>query len=61
MSTASHVPRLFPRLTPYTTSAPPPKGLNLREGLASERRTLQAMSLVTLILVVRFVYTVWVR
>ena len=55
------VPRLFPRLTPYTTSAPPPKGLNLAEGLASERRTLQAMSLVTLILVVRFVYNVWVR
>jgi protein-S-isoprenylcysteine O-methyltransferase Ste14 len=57
----NHVPRLFPRLTPYTTAAPPPKGLNLGEGLASERRTLQAMSLVTLILIVRFVYNIWVR
>lgn len=54
-----HVPRFLPRLRPYRTDAPPPKHLNLAEGLASERRTLQAMSLVTLILVGVFVYRTW--
>lgn len=56
-----HVPRLLPRLTPYNSGAPAPKSVDLREGFASERRTLQAMSLVTLIIVIRFVYNVWVR
>jgi protein-S-isoprenylcysteine O-methyltransferase Ste14 len=56
-----HVPRLLPRLTPYQSGAPAPKNVDLREGFASERRTLQAMSLVTLIIVIRFVYNIWVR
>lgn len=56
-----NVPRLLPRLSPYRSAAPPPKHLNFAEGLASERRTLQAMSLVTLIIVARFVYTLWAR
>ena len=56
-----NVPRLLPRLSPYRSAAPPPKHLNFAEGLASERRTLQAMSLVTLIIVARFVYNIWVR
>ncbi|MBK7257362.1 MAG: isoprenylcysteine carboxylmethyltransferase family protein [Ignavibacteriae bacterium] len=56
-----NVPRLVPRLSPYRSAAPPPKHLNFAEGLASERRTLQAMSLVTLIIVARFVYNIWVR
>lgn len=42
------VPRFLPRLTPYRDTAPAPKSMNLREGLASERRTLQAITLVTL-------------
>lgn len=46
-----HVPRFFPRVTPYATPAPPPKRMNFTEGLASERRTLQAMVLVTLLVV----------
>lgn len=46
-----HVPRFLPRLTPYRTAAPPPKRMNIAEGLASERRTLQAMTLVTLLVI----------
>ncbi|MBP1658026.1 MAG: putative protein-S-isoprenylcysteine methyltransferase [Bacteroidetes bacterium] len=46
-----HVPRFLPRLTPYRTEDPPPKRMNIAEGLASERRTLQAMALVTLLVV----------
>ena len=48
------VPRFLPRLTPYVASAAPPKTLNPAEGLASEKRTLQAIGLVTLMLVVLF-------
>jgi len=47
----NHVPRFMPRATPYATAAPPPKRMNIAEGLASERRTLQAMLLVTLLAV----------
>ncbi|HSQ76686.1 MAG TPA: isoprenylcysteine carboxylmethyltransferase family protein [Bacteroidota bacterium] len=46
-----HVPRFAPRPTPYRTMAPAPKRMNIAEGLASERRTLQAMALVTLLVV----------
>jgi len=46
-----HVPRFVPRPMPYRTSAPAPKRMNIAEGLASERRTLQAMALVTLLVV----------
>jgi len=49
-----NVPRFLPRLTPYLASAPPPKNLSPAEGLASERRTLQAIGLVTACLVVIF-------
>lgn len=47
----NHVPRFVPRPTPYRTTAPAPKRMNIAEGLASERRTLQAMALVTLLVV----------
>jgi protein-S-isoprenylcysteine O-methyltransferase Ste14 len=47
-----HVRRFLPRLTPYRSAQPPPKSVNPTEGLASERRTLQAIGLVTLALVV---------
>ena len=46
------VRRFVPRLTPYISQEPPAKGVDLKEGLASERRTLQAITLVTLLLVV---------
>jgi protein-S-isoprenylcysteine O-methyltransferase Ste14 len=46
-----HVRRFFPRLTPYESPTPHPKQANLREGLASEKRTLQAILLVTVLLV----------
>ena len=46
-----NVPRFIPRFTPYRSGLPPPKIVDLQEGLASERRTLQAIFLVTLLLV----------
>ena len=49
-----HVPRFLPRLTPYRAPSPPPKSVSAAEGLASERRTLQAIGLVTLALVIIF-------
>lgn len=55
----NNVPRFFPRLTPYRSMLPSPKRTNLREGLASERRTLQAIGLVTVALLVVFVVRTW--
>jgi protein-S-isoprenylcysteine O-methyltransferase Ste14 len=49
------VPRFIPRLTPYASGATPPKSLSFAEGLASERRTLQALGIVVTALVVLFV------
>jgi protein-S-isoprenylcysteine O-methyltransferase Ste14 len=46
-----NVRRFLPRLTPYRSGQPPAKTVNLREGFASENRTLQAIALVTLLLV----------
>jgi len=48
------VRRFLPRLTPYVASSPPPKSPSPAEGWASERRTLQAIGLVTASLVVIF-------
>lgn len=47
------VPRFLPRLTPYKNSTIPQPSYNLRAGLRSERRTLQAFSfvIVTLLLI----------
>lgn len=50
-----HVPRFIPRLVKYASQAPPPKNMNMKEGLASERRTLQAIGLVTLLIVALFI------
>jgi protein-S-isoprenylcysteine O-methyltransferase Ste14 len=49
------VRRFVPRLTPYRSSGTPPKGLNFSEGLASERRTLQAFVLVTALVLILYV------
>ena len=54
-----NVPRFFPRLTSYRSALPPPKRTNVREGLASERRTLQAIGLVTVALLVIFAVRTW--
>lgn len=45
------VRRFVPRLTPYRSLHPASKAVNPSEGLASERRTLQAIGLVTVALV----------
>jgi protein-S-isoprenylcysteine O-methyltransferase Ste14 len=54
-----NVPRFFPRLTPYRSTLSQPKRTNLREGLASERRTLQAIGLVMTALLVVFAVRTW--
>lgn len=50
------VRRFIPRLTAYRTAHPAPKTVNPQEGLASERRTLQAIALVTLVIVAKYIY-----
>jgi protein-S-isoprenylcysteine O-methyltransferase Ste14 len=45
-----NVPRFLPRLNPYRTSAQERQKPNWVEGLQSERRTLQALSLVVVLL-----------
>ncbi len=51
----NRVPRFIPRLAGFESQTPPPKSMNPREGLSSERRTLQAISIVTLIIVALYV------
>ncbi len=50
-----NVRRFVPRLTPYQASKPSPKNVNPAEGLASERRTLQAIVLVVSAIVIIYV------
>lgn len=50
----NHVGRFLPRITPYVGPHSPPKRATFAEGLASERRTLQAIGLVVILLVVVF-------
>jgi protein-S-isoprenylcysteine O-methyltransferase Ste14 len=49
------VRRFLPRLTPFVSRLPAPKTANPSEGLASERRTLQAILLVTGIIVAKYI------
>ena len=51
----NHVRRFVPRFVAFESKTPPPKSMNLGEGLSSERRTLQAIGIVTLIIVGLFV------
>lgn len=51
-----NVHRFLPRLTSYRDASPAPKRVSVAEGLASERRTLQAIGLVTLVLIGLFVW-----
>jgi protein-S-isoprenylcysteine O-methyltransferase Ste14 len=53
------VGRFLPRWRAYVSSQPPPKVLNPSEGLASEKRTLQAIGLVTLLILAIFVIRHW--
>ena len=48
------VRRFLPRLTPYRSSRAPDKTAHLREGLASERRTLQALAISTALMIGRW-------
>ena len=50
-----NVRRFMPRLTPYKSPHPAPKSVDPSEGLASERRTLQAIGLVTAAIVAKYV------
>ena len=51
-----NVRRFVPRLTPYRSPRPAPKSVDPSEGLASERRTLQAIGLVTAVIVAKYVF-----
>jgi protein-S-isoprenylcysteine O-methyltransferase Ste14 len=50
-----NVRRFIPRLIPYEPSTPSPKNFNPAEGLASERRTLQAIVLVVSAIVIIYI------
>lgn len=50
------VSRFLPRLSAYVPLNPPPKRVSTSEGFASERRTLQAIGLVTLMIVGIFLW-----
>lgn len=50
----NNVRRFVPRVAPYTAPNPPAKSVSTSEGFASERRTLQAIGIVTALLVVLF-------
>lgn len=50
-----NVRRFVPRLTPFRSPHPAPKSVDPSEGLASERRTLQAIGLVTAVIVAKYV------
>ena len=54
-----HVARFLPRLTAFHSALPNPKSVSPSEGLASERRTLQAIVLVTLLVVAVYVFQNW--
>ena len=50
------VGRFLPGFRRYVAAHPPPKSVSTREGLASERRTLQAIVLVTVLVIAKYVY-----
>lgn len=53
------VPRFFPRLTPYKDYSLEQPPFDIKAGLLSEKRTLQALFAVTLFLVVKFIIRVY--
>ncbi|MBM2840051.1 MAG: S-isoprenylcysteine methyltransferase-like protein [Bacteroidetes bacterium] len=50
------VGRFLPRFGRYVSSKPPPKSVSVGQGLASERRTLQAIGLVVLMIIAKYAY-----
>lgn len=48
------VPRFFPRFTPYRDNSVEQPPFKIKEGLKSERRTLQALFVVSLIILIKF-------
>lgn len=53
------VGRFVPRPGHYVSDNPPAKSVSAREGFASERRTLQAIGIVTLLIVAKYAYLQW--
>ena len=53
------VGRFVPKAGRYVSGNPPDKAVSIGEGLASERRTLQAIGIVTLLIIAKFVYIRW--
>ena len=51
-----HVRRFMPRLTPYRSPRPAAKTVDPSEGLSSEKRTLQAIGLVIMLIVAKYIY-----
>lgn len=51
-----NVRRFVPRLTPYRSARPAAKTVDPSEGLSSERRTLQAIGLVTALVLAKYLY-----
>jgi protein-S-isoprenylcysteine O-methyltransferase Ste14 len=54
-----HVSRFFPRMRKYVPPNSAPRAINRQAGLTSERRTLQAIMLVTLTVVTIYVFQHW--
>lgn len=54
----NYVPRFLPNLTPYKNDKIQQPPLNIKAGLRSEMRTLQAFGIVTLILILLYVFEV---
>ena len=50
-----NVPRLIPGLTPYKADGVKQPPLNIKAGLKSERRTLQALTIISLLIIVTFI------
>ena len=50
-----NVPRLIPRITPYKAENVKQPPLDLKAGLRSERRTLQALTIVSFLIVIIFI------
>lgn len=53
------VGRFVPKLGRYISPTPPVKSVSVSEGIASERRTLQAIGIVTLLIVAKYAYLRW--
>lgn len=50
----NHVPRFLPRLTAYRDDSVEQPSFKIKEGLKSERRTLQALIVVSILIVIKF-------